>query len=340
MVETRSYLTGGLGSRDRDEAFGDPFELPPDRAYSETCAAIASVMLAWRLLLATGDPDCADVIERTAFNGVLPGLSLEGTSFFYVNTLQRRTDRVDEDDRSGSRKPWFACACCPPNVMRFLASWPQLLATGDETGVQVHQLATAEIETHVAGEAVRIETATSYPWEGGVTVTVAETPATPWTLSLRVPAWCRSASVRDRSGELVELRPGDRQFELTRSWQPGETVQLDLDLSVRTTEPDRRVDAVRGCVALERGPLVYCVETADLPADVQLEDVELDPAVASAEVPRPDVAAQVVGLDATAVTPAGSPVRVGAVPYFTWANRTADAMRVWIPRAPTPAGDQ
>ena len=340
MVETRSYLTGGLGSRDRDEAFGDPFELPPDRAYSETCAAIASVMLAWRLLLATGDPDCADVIERTAFNGVLPGLSLDGTSFFYVNTLQRRTDRVDDDDRSGSRKPWFACACCPPNVMRFLASWPQLLATGDETGVQVHQLATAEIETHVAGEPVRIETATSYPWEGGVTVTVAETPATPWTLSLRVPAWCRSASVRGRSGELVELRPGDRRFELTRSWQPGETVQLDLDMSVRTTEPDRRVDAVRGCVALERGPLVYCFETADLPADVRLEDVELNPAVAPAEVPRPDVAAQVVGLDATAVTPAGSPVRVGAVPYFTWANRAADAMRVWIPRAPRPAGDR
>jgi DUF1680 family protein len=340
MVETRSYLTGGLGSRDRDEAFGDPFELPPDRAYSETCAAIASVMLAWRLLLATGDPDCADVIERTAFNGVLPGLSLDGTSFFYVNTLQRRTDRADEDDRSGSRKPWFACACCPPNVMRFLASWPQLLATGDETGVQVHQYATAAIETRVAGETVRIETATSYPWEGGVSVTVAETPAVPWTLSLRIPAWCWAATLRDPVGERATPKPGDRRFELTRTWQPGETVHLDLDLPVRTTEPDRRVDAVRGCVALERGPLVYCIETADLPDGTKLEDVELNPSLTPTVVPRPDVADAVVGLEAEADTAERSPVSVGAVPYFTWANRTVDAMRVWVPRASPPADDR
>ena len=131
MLETRTYLTGGLGSRHRDEAFGDPFELPPDQAYAETCASIASVMLAWRLLLATGDPDHADLIERTAYNGVLPGLSLDGTGFFYVNALQRRTERAFEDERSGTRKPWFACACCPPNVMRFLSSWQQYLATAD-----------------------------------------------------------------------------------------------------------------------------------------------------------------------------------------------------------------
>jgi uncharacterized protein len=340
MVESRSYLTGGLGSRDRDEAFGDPFELPPDRAYSETCAAIASVMLAWRLLLATGDPHCADVIERTAFNGVLPGLSLDGTSFFYVNTLQRRTDRVEEDDRSGSRKPWFACACCPPNVMRFLASWPQLLATGDETGVQVHQLATAEIEAQVAGETVRIETATSYPWQGGMTVRVAETPDAPWTLSLRLPSWCQRATVRDRTGERMTPQAGDRRFELTRTWQPGDTVHLDLDLPVRATEPDRRIDAVRGCVALERGPLVYCLETADLPDGVKLEDVELDVAATPTTTPRPDVADAVVGLEAEAVTDGGSPVTVGAIPYYTWANRSVDAMRVWVPRASTPAGDR
>jgi DUF1680 family protein len=340
MVESRSYLTGGLGSRDRDEAFGDPFELPPDRAYSETCAAIASVMLAWRLLLATGDPQCADVIERTAFNGVLPGLSLDGTSFFYVNTLQRRTDRVEEDERSGSRKHWFACACCPPNVMRFLASWPQLLATGDETGVQVHQFGTAEIEAQVSGGTVRIETATSYPWEGWVTVTVGETPTTPWTLSLRLPAWSSAATLRDPAGERITPQPGDRRIELTRTWQPGETVHLDLDLPVRTTEPDRRIDAVRGCVALERGPLVYSIETADLPDGVKLEDIALDTSVPPIAVPRPDVADSVVGLEAKAVTPEQSTLTVGAGPYFTWANRTVDAMRVWVPRALPLTGDR
>ena len=107
MIATRTYLTGGLGSRHRDEAFGDPYELPPDRAYAETCAAIASVMLAWRLLLATGDRDCADAIERTVYNGVLSGVSLDGTGFFYVNPLQRRTDRVAVEPSDGGRAPWF-----------------------------------------------------------------------------------------------------------------------------------------------------------------------------------------------------------------------------------------
>jgi DUF1680 family protein len=224
-------------------------------------------------------------------------------------------------------------------VMRFLASWPQLLATGDASGIQVHQFATAEIEGQIAGGPVRIETATSYPWEGGVTFTVTETPAAPWTLSLRIPAWCWAATLRDPAGQRATPQPGDRRFELARTWQPGDTVHLDLDLPVRTTAPDRRVDAVRGCVALERGPLVYAIETADLPAGVKLEDIELDPTTVPSEIPRPDVADAVVGLEAEAVTPDRSHVRVGAVPYFTWANRTVDAMRVWVPRASPPAGD-
>ncbi len=166
MVATRMYLTGGLGSRHLDEAFGDPFELPPDRAYAETCAAIASVMLAWRLLLATGDPEFADVIERTVYNGVLPGVSLGGTEFFYVNPLQRRTERAAAAAGQGERAAWFPCACCPPNVMRFIGSWPQYLATADADGIQIHQFATAEVRASAAGGTVRVATKTSYPWDG------------------------------------------------------------------------------------------------------------------------------------------------------------------------------
>ncbi|HET9291713.1 MAG TPA: beta-L-arabinofuranosidase domain-containing protein, partial [Actinomycetes bacterium] len=118
LLRTRTYLTGGMGSRHRDESFGDPYELPPDRAYAETCAAIASVMLGWRLLLATGEAGVADAIERAVYNGVLPGVSLTGTRFFYVNPLQRRTDRAAEPPGHGERAPWYPCACCPPNLMR------------------------------------------------------------------------------------------------------------------------------------------------------------------------------------------------------------------------------
>jgi DUF1680 family protein len=338
MMETRAYLTGGLGSRHRDEAFGDPYELPPDQAYAETCASIASVMLAWRLLLATGDPSHADAIERTAFNGVLPGLSLEGTDFFYVNALQRRTERVAEDERSGIRKPWFACACCPPNVMRFLSSWQQYLATTDETGLQVHQFATGEITAERAGGPIRISTATGYPWDGAVTVTILETPVEPWTLSLRIPGWCRSATLRNANGDPVTVPSDARRIDETRTWQAGDALTLELDLPIRATEPNRHVDAVRGCVAIERGPLVYCVETVDLPDGLVLEDVELDPSAPMTAVARPELSPTAIGVTAVGVARSEGdddhPVELAAVPYFTWANRTVEAMRVWIPRAP------
>src|SRR5262245_13484172 len=193
MVETKMYLTGALGSRHKDEAFGDPFELPPDRAYAETCAAIASVMLAWRLLLATGDPDCADVIERTAYNAVLPSLSADGTSFFYVNPLQRRTHHAWSAPGDRERAPWYACACCPPNLMRFVSSWQQLIATTDADGgsVHVHQFVSGEIH---AGE-LELAIETGYPWDGAVRVTVRAAPGRASRITLRVPAWCRSARV-------------------------------------------------------------------------------------------------------------------------------------------------
>ena len=327
LVATRTYLTGGMGSRHRDESFGDPFELPPDRAYAETCAAIASVMLAWRLLLATGEAGYADAIERAVYNGVLPGVSLSGTRFFYVNALQRRTRRAWEPPGHGERAPWYPCACCPPNLMRLLSSWEQYLATSDDGGVQLHQYATAEVEADVAGEAVRLSVRTGYPWEGRVEVEVVRAPEHPWTLSLRVPSWCRSAALTGPGGDgPVAAGPGAAQ--LTRRWEGGDTVVLDLDLPVRVTGPDPRVDAVRGCVAVERGPLVYCVESADLPAGTELEDLRWDPGQEPVTAPRPDIGDAVVGI----TVPLAGAGTVRAIPYFAWANRGAGAMRVWVPR--------
>jgi DUF1680 family protein len=326
MVETRTYLTGALGSRHKDEAFGDPFELPPDRAYAETCAAIASVMLAWRLLLATGDPACADVIERTVYNAVLPALSLDGTSFFYVNPLQRRTNRAWAPAGDGHRQPWYACACCPPNLMRLIGSWPQLLATTDDGGgVRLHQYASAEIH---AGD-IRLAIETDYPWDGAVRVTILEAPETERELALRVPGWCASATARDAAG--TDLGPpSDGAIRMTRRWRSGEVIELTLAMPVRATAADPRIDAVRGCVAIERGPLVYAIESADLPAGVELEDVRLD-SDARFELEQ----GRATGDDAIAVTTLGH-VRGGdavirAVPYHTWGNRGDGAMRVWIP---------
>ncbi len=336
MIATRSYLTGGLGSRHNDEAFGDPFELPPDRAYAETCAAIASVMLAWRLLLATGDPACADVIERTMYNGVLPGVSVGGTEFFYVNTLQRRTSRAAAEHGDGGRKPWFACACCPPNIMRSLSSWPQYLATADDTGIQLHQYAAASFRADVAGGQVRLAVDTDYPWSGEIAVSVLETPGRPWTLSLRIPSWSRSGALRVGDGEASQLPDDARTVRETRAWQVGDRIVLTLDMPVRVTVPDPRIDAVRGCVALERGPLVYCTESADLPAGTDLEAVELEPAVEPIAVTRHDIPGSPIGLTMPAIDSAraGPRSRSGPCRTYAWAQRDVGAMRVWIPTRP------
>ena len=341
LVRTRTYLTGGMGSRHRDESFGDPFELPPDRAYAETCASIASVMLGWRLLLATGEACFADAIERAIYNGVLSGISLTGTRFFYVNPLQRRTHHAYEPPGHGERAAWYPCACCPPNLMRLLSSWEQYLASSDDTGIQIHQYATSEIQADVAGGTVRLSVRTGYPWHGRVTVSVVQAPGRPWTLSLRVPRWCRSAVLTGPGG--TGPHPvGAGAAELSRLWKAGDTVVLDLDMPVRVIEPDPRVDAVRGCVAVQRGPLVYCVESADLPPETELEDLCWDPSRDFATVPRPDIGDAVVGISVPVVgrrpadssAPGASVARqsAGAIPYFAWANRGAGAMRVWIPR--------
>jgi uncharacterized protein len=333
MVATRAYVTGGLGSRHRDEAFGDPYELPPDRAYAETCAAIASVMLSWRLLLATGETRFADQIERTAFNGLLSGLSLDGTHFFYVNPLQRRSSRSATTHGDGARQPWYPCACCPPNLMRFIASWEQYLATADADGIQLHQYAPAEIEAAVAGGTVRLAVETGYPWAGRVEVRVIESPGTDWTLALRVPPGAGAVTLAV-NGEAATAE--GRVIGLRRRWAAGDLVTLDLELPATVTPSDRRIDATRGCVVLERGPIVYALETADLSPGVRLEDVEVDPAVVPQPEPRDDLAGGMVGLALPGVVHGGGrsaadTLALRAIPYYAWANRRPEAMRVWIP---------
>ena len=351
MVGSKTYLTGGLGARQRDEAFGDPFELPPDLAYAETCAAIASVMLSWRLLLATGESRFADLIERTALNAVLPGLALDGTGFFYANPLHVRGVTEDvEGPVSARRRPWYPCACCPPNLMRFLATVPDLVATRNDEGVAIHQFCPGGIATDVAGGPVRLRVETGYPWAGDVEVTVEDAPPAEWTLSLRVPAWCRSGAI-EVAGERRPLDPGDGQVTLRRAWHAGDQVRLELDMPPRLTAPDPRIDAVRGALAVERGPVVYAIEEEDLPAGATLDSLGVDATTAPSEAPAdpglPGVTIlEVAGYVADGAAAGGwpytdmragaadadrRPVRVRAVPYFAWGNRRSGAMRVWIP---------
>ncbi len=347
MLATKMYLNGAVGSRFDGESFGDEYELPPDLVYGETCATIASIMLSWRLLLATGQSRFADHIERALYNLFAGSTSIERDAFFYNNPAQRRvpkpaapTDtRPQRADAPGTRPHWFECACCPPNIMRTVASLGGYVATHTGTGIQVHQYLPATINTPVGS----LEMTTRYPLDGVVELTVVDTGDAPWTLSLRVPDWCPDATATV-NGSPVPLP------HLTRPWRPGDTITLTLPMPARLTVPHPAVDALRHTVAIERGPLVYCLESPDQPDAVDLNHIELlvDEPLAEETVDllgQETVVVHATGLArddsrwagsgwttlGTEPEPAGRRVRLTAIPYHLWANRGPSVMRIFTP---------
>lgn len=342
-IARRTYLTGGMGSHHQDEAFGQDFELPNDRAYCETCAGVALVMLSWRLQLATGDPRYADMIERALYNVVATSPAADGRAFFYSNTLHQRepgvVPRTDEQvprAASSLRAPWFAVSCCPPNVARLLASLGTYVATVTDSAIQLHQYAPATVRAALAAGVVELAIATEYPRDGVVTVTIVESPGTEFALELRVPSWAEGATV-ERAGVTTEVSPGITRVEA--AYVAGDTVTLRLPVAPRFTFPDERVDAIRGTVAVERGPEVYCLESVDLAPGADIASVVVD-----ASEPPHD-AGDTVTVTASINPPADDSwpygtqphtrdpqpaTRVSLVPYHSWANRGPAAMRVWL----------
>lgn len=345
-VARRTYITGGQGSHHQDEAFGDDFELPPDRAYSETCAAIASVQFSWRLLLAQGDPRYADLIERTLYNVVATSPSADGRAFYYANTLHRRTPGEAADPETVSpraeaslRAPWFEVSCCPPNVARTLASLDSYVATAGEDALQLHQYAPARIVTTLGnGERVELDVETEYPQEGRVRVRILSDARRPWSLQFRVPSWAVGATLVVPGEGPRPVMPGMVSAE--RRFRAGDEVVLDLPVAARFSTADPRVDAVRGSVAVERGPVVYALESVDLPGD--WDDVA--DAVIDAGTPPSDADGRVAvrlsrRVEQETRWPYGPQMpderletaEVPLVPYHEWAERGPSSMRIWIP---------
>lgn len=355
MVARRMYLTGGVGSRHKDEAFGDPFELPPDRAYAETCAAIGTVMWSWRLLLATGECRYADLIERVLFNGFMSGVSLQGDTYFYVNPLHVRAGHSGLEDGPGStaRRGWFDVACCPPNVMRTVSSLQHYFVTSTEGGVQLWQFAPSLISMEGANGQVTLAVETDYPLSGHVRVKVESAPAGTFEIALRVPGWAEGptgAVVAAGLSTVPEpLAPGCL-WRTSRSWQRGDEIVMDIPLRTRVVRPHPRIDAVRGCVAFEYGPFVYCLEEVDAGSPERLEAVRFNARAPLVPAATAIDGEPLVALSATAKLAAATdqnkfPYDVDAwdqepvatfelrlVPYFAWGNRRpGQTMRVWIP---------
>ncbi len=338
----KMYVTGGLGSRHRDESFGDPYELPNDRAYSETCAAIANFMWNWRLLLRTGESRFADEMERGIYNAIAASTSISGTEFFYANPLQLREGHRSEENAPAERRSWYNCACCPPNLARLVASIDAYAATGDATGTQLHLYGGGTIAVGDATATVRTE----YPWNGRVVITLDRPLET--ELRLRVPSWSTRLTV---VVDGAEAHPAiERGYLVLPAGGVTSRIELGFDDEIVTEHPHPHIDASRGTVAIRRGPVVYCLEQADLPDDVRVQDVYLAESATFSPAPPQK------GLDSPSILvrgalvrdssrqplysssprhPVGQPEReletVGLVPYFRWGNRRQAAMRVWIP---------
>lgn len=356
-LATRTYITGGMGSHHQDEAFGEDYELPPDRSYCETCAGIGSLMVAWRLLLATGDTHYADVIERTLFNVVATSPSSDGRSFFYANPLQARVPGVpsapgEVSGRASTqmRAPWFEVSCCPTNVARTLASLGAYVAAVDPQCLHILQYAPCTISTHLGdGREIRVRVDTDYPMRGKVRLVVLTAPEGTSSISLRIPSWADAATV-----DGAPVHPG--QCLIERDFHPGEVVDLDLGIHPRLTTADDRVDAVRGCLAVENGPLVMCAESTEL-GDTDVADILLDPATplraegdqvfakgfraghTCATWPYAPVDGSDSTLQRAANGPlsrsrtAPEPVELTLIPYHRWGESGPSTMRVWIPVA-------
>ncbi len=343
MVAAKTYLTGGVGARHEGEAFGAAFELPAEGAYCETCAAVASIMWNWRMLLATGEARFAELLERTLYNGFLAGWGLDGRSFFYVNPLRSRG--------GAGRQPWYRCACCPPNVMRLVASLQHYVATRTAEGLQLHQLMACSFRLALAGGSLAGRVETAYPYEGELRVVLDDAPPAPTDLALRVPSWAKDVQAR-ANGRPVPAEPAaDGYLHVRRQWQPGDELALSFGLSVRVTRADPRIEDATGCVAFERGPLVYCFEQPG-PAAPSLEGVAVptqpgDVAERHGQVgPEPTVEL-VCRARRWGTGPSGQRwpyyetqpwlgtgpdgFEVVAIPYYTWANRGPSQMRAWVP---------
>jgi DUF1680 family protein len=348
MTGGKLHITGGVGARHEGESFGDPYELPNDQCYCETCAAIGSIMWNWRMLLATGEARFADVMEQTLYNGFLSGASLDGTHYFYINPLLSRG--------SHERAEWYGVACCPPNIMRTVGSIENNLATGDATGVQIHLYDTASITVErEAGRAIRVRMETEYPWQGESTITIDQTDSTPWRLALRIPGWCHRASIRLNGAPIGVPANASTYAVIDRIWQPGDMVELSLPMERQLIAAHPLIDPTRGSVAIMRGPLVYCLEQVDQDPEVDVMKVQIDETQPLEVHWDEGLLSGVMAINAAgyvidtgpwagtlyrSLAAAGDPprqaVHLTAIPYHLWGNRGPDAMRVWIPRAVLP----
>jgi len=365
LTERKMYITGGCGAlydgaspdaaKDQKtitrvhQAYGRDYQLPQFTAHSETCANIGNVLWNWRMFLITGEPRFVDVLELALYNSVLSGVSLDGTNFLYVNPL-RALDPPPENLRWPHRRvPFLSSFCCPPNLARTVAEAAGYAYAKAEDTLYVNLYGSSRLNTQLAaGQPLKVTQESEYPWNGRVRLKLLESAARPFALKLRIPRWARGATIRLNGVPAKTFPVPGTYFTLRRAWQPGDVVDLDLPMSVILVEANPFVEEALNQLAVKRGPLVYCLESADLPAGARILEIMLPEDVDFTARYDGRLLGGVVALEGQGLaqpkapwtaqlyrefrTAPAAPLDLRLVPYYAWGNRGPSEMTVWIPR--------
>lgn len=339
MVNKKMYITGGLGARHDGEAFGDNYELPNKTAYSETCAAIGSVDWNQRMFQLTGNAKYADVIERTLYNGLIAGISLDGTQFFYPNPLESDGEYAFNHG-AATRQPWFDCSCCPTNLIRFIPSIPEHIYAQNSNNLYVNLFISSKAQISLDKQALNVELQTNYPYHGKITLHVSPAKPSTFNLNLRIPGWARNEvtpgdlySYRSNSTDNIVLKVNGENEPLvmkngyaviSRKWKKGDIVSVELPIEVKQVIANEIVEEDRDKIAFEYGPLVYCAEEADngtlnemkIPADISFNIEDFSVLDEKTKALTTNIGGKTLTL----------------IPYFAWSNRGIGEMKVWFDR--------
>ena len=356
IVTKKLYITGGIGATSSGEAFGKNYELPNMSAYCETCAAIGNVYVNYRLFLLHGDSKYYDVLERTLYNGLISGVSLEGNGFFYPNPLESMGQH--------QRQAWFGCACCPSNICRFIPSLPGYIYAvrkGEKEGrskelssVYVNLFLSNKSTLTVDGKKVVLSQTTDYPWNGDITVTVDKNAAGQFAMKIRIPGWVRNQAVPSNlyqysdnkrpsytikvNGSMVGSITADGYYTIDRKWKKDDKVQIHFDMEPRTVRANHKVEADRGMISVERGPLVYCAEHPDNKFDIMGVLVNQEPkfTLGKGEIAGTPIQTLITDAQTLNFNKQGrletQDQTLTLIPYYAWCHRGSGKMRVWLPQ--------
>lgn len=345
-VNKRMYVTGGIGSSEHEERFTVDYDLPNDRAYTETCAAISLIMWAQRMVQVDADRKYTDIMERALYNGALSGISLDGKGYFYVNPLAVWPDtanyRHDMSTVKTTRQQWFGCACCPPNIARLLASLGNYIYSANESEVYVHLFIGGEASFEINGQNVKLEQKTNYPWNGDINFTISTDQPAEFAVALRIPSWCRKSSITV-NGEETAFTEEKGYAKIQREWTEGDQINLRLEMPVEVVRSHPEVRENAGKIALQRGPIVYCLEEADNGQNLPDLTFVTDEIVSVKH--EPDLLNGVTVINGVARQTNSAQIeedlystkkydrvekQVKAIPYYAWSNRGEGEMLVWI----------